>query len=138
MCLIVVLIWARSIVGLFSHDPAMIDIATNFLRIATGAYLVMGVTSALSACINGAGDTLPTMLINIGMIWIVQLPVAYRPVQLHQPACVWNQNRVGGRPGSRCHCDFPVFQIRKVENQKGLVNFPRSILNIFVDKLPLT
>jgi putative MATE family efflux protein len=77
LCLIVVLVWARNIAGLFSRDPAMIDIATNFLRIATGAYLFMGVTSALTACINGAGDTLPTMLINIGMIWIVQLPVAF-------------------------------------------------------------
>jgi putative MATE family efflux protein len=77
ICLVAILIWARSIAGLFSHDPEMIDIATNFLRIATGAYIVMGLTSALSACINGAGDTLPTMLINIGMIWVVQLPVAY-------------------------------------------------------------
>jgi Na+-driven multidrug efflux pump len=55
----------------------MINMATNFLRIATGAYIVMGLTSAFSACINGAGDTLPIMLINIGMIWAVQLPVAY-------------------------------------------------------------
>jgi Na+-driven multidrug efflux pump len=38
---------------------------------------VIGLTSALSACINGAGDTLPMMLVNIGMTWLVQLPLAY-------------------------------------------------------------
>lgn len=77
ICLVAILIWAKNIAGLFSHDQEMINMATNFLRIATGAYIVMGLTSAFSACINGAGDTLPIMLINIGMIWAVQLPVAY-------------------------------------------------------------
>jgi Na+-driven multidrug efflux pump len=77
ICLIVILIWARSIAGLFTHDQELIKVASLFLRIATGAYLVMGLTSALTAAINGAGDTLPTMLINIGMIWLVQLPLAY-------------------------------------------------------------
>jgi putative MATE family efflux protein len=77
LCLVAVLIWARNIVGLFNDDPELINIAANFLRIGAGSYLVIGLTSALSASINGAGDTLPMMLVNIGMIWLVQLPVAY-------------------------------------------------------------
>jgi putative MATE family efflux protein len=77
ICLIAILIWARGIAAIFTQDAALIDITTNFLRIATGSYLVMGLTSALTSGINGAGDTLPTMLINIGMIWLVQLPLAY-------------------------------------------------------------
>jgi putative MATE family efflux protein len=77
LCLVVVLIWANGIVGLFSHDPELVSIAASFIRIGAASYLVIGLSSALSACINGAGDTLPMMLVNIGMIWLVQLPLAY-------------------------------------------------------------
>ncbi|HSW58731.1 MAG TPA: MATE family efflux transporter [Dehalococcoidales bacterium] len=77
ICLVVILVWANQIAGFFTSDPALIDIAGKFLRIGAGAYLVMGLATALSACINGAGDTLPMMIINIGMIWLVQLPLAF-------------------------------------------------------------
>ncbi len=77
ICLTAILIWANQIAGFFTSDPELIDIAAKFLRIGSGAYLVMGVATALSACINGAGDTLPMMLINIGMIWLVLLPLAF-------------------------------------------------------------
>ena len=77
LCLVAVLIWANGIVGLFSHDPELRNIAANFLRIGAASYLVIGLTSALSACINGAGDTIPMMAVNIGMIWLIQLPLAY-------------------------------------------------------------
>ncbi|HSW58732.1 MAG TPA: MATE family efflux transporter [Dehalococcoidales bacterium] len=77
VCIIVILIWAENIVGLFTQDPETVKIATTFLRIATAAYLVMGLSAAFMACINGAGDTLATMIINIGMIWLVQIPLAF-------------------------------------------------------------
>jgi len=77
LCLVVVLIWANGIAGLFSQDRELINIAANFLRIGAASYLVIGLTAALGACVNGAGDTLPMMLVNIGMIWLVQLPLAY-------------------------------------------------------------
>jgi putative MATE family efflux protein len=77
LCAIIILIWANSIVSLFSHDPQTVGIAVTFLHIATVGYLVMGISSAIQASINGAGDTLPTMLINIGMTWVVQIPVAF-------------------------------------------------------------
>jgi Na+-driven multidrug efflux pump len=47
------------------------------LRIATVGYLFLGINSALSNCISGAGDTLPNMLIGIAMTWVVQIPLAY-------------------------------------------------------------
>jgi putative MATE family efflux protein len=77
LCSIAILIWAKGIVGFFIQDPEVIEVASGFVRIATAYYILMGLSSILSACINGAGDTLPTMLINIGMIWLVQVPLAY-------------------------------------------------------------
>jgi Na+-driven multidrug efflux pump len=77
LCSIVVLIFAEKIVGVFSTDPVVLEIGAAFLRITTAAYLVMGINSALMSCISGAGDTLPNMIINIGMIWIIQIPLSY-------------------------------------------------------------
>jgi putative MATE family efflux protein len=76
-CGVIILIWAEPIVGLFNNDPALVAIGASFLRIATLGYLVMGINFALTSCISGAGDTLPNMLINIGMIWLVQIPLTY-------------------------------------------------------------
>jgi putative MATE family efflux protein len=76
-CGIIILIFAEKIVGVFNSDPALISLGAAFLRIATAAYLVMGINSALMSCISGAGDTLPNMIINIGMIWAIQIPLTY-------------------------------------------------------------
>jgi len=76
-CGVIILVWAEPMVALFNNDPALVAIGASFLRIATAGYLVMGINTALMNCINGAGDTLPNMLINIGMIWIVQIPLTY-------------------------------------------------------------
>jgi putative MATE family efflux protein len=77
LCAIIILIWAEAIVKIFNSDPALVSIGSTFLRIATISYLVMGLNSALSSCIGGAGDTLPNMIINIGMMWIIQIPLAW-------------------------------------------------------------
>ncbi|OGO19357.1 MAG: hypothetical protein A2Z15_04605 [Chloroflexi bacterium RBG_16_50_11] len=76
-CGLVILIWAEPIAMFFNSDPALALVGPAFLRIATVGYLVMGINSALQSCIAGAGDTLPNMLISIGMIWIVQIPLTY-------------------------------------------------------------
>jgi putative MATE family efflux protein len=77
ICGIVILIWAESLVAVFDQDPQVIATGAAFMRIATLGYLVMGVNTALQNCIAGAGDTLPNMLISLGMIWVVQIPLTY-------------------------------------------------------------
>jgi putative MATE family efflux protein len=77
-CGIIVLIFADKIVPIFiSDNPTVVSIGAAFLRISTAGYLVMGINSALMNCISGAGDTLPNMIINIGMIWVFQVPLTY-------------------------------------------------------------
>jgi putative MATE family efflux protein len=76
-CGVIILIWAEQIVTLFNSDPALVSVGASFLRIATAGYLFLGINSALASCISGAGDTMPNMLINIGMIWLAQIPLAY-------------------------------------------------------------
>jgi Na+-driven multidrug efflux pump len=61
----------------FTSDPDLIEIATVFMRIATAGYLVMGFSSVLMQSISNAGDTLPPMIFNIVMMWVVQIPLAW-------------------------------------------------------------
>ena len=77
VCGVVILIWAESIIGLFDKDPGLIAISADFLRISTAAFLVLGLNYALMSGISGAGDTLPNMLVSIGMIWLFQVPFTY-------------------------------------------------------------
>lgn len=76
-CSIILLIWAESIVGIFDKDPAVITIGAAFLRISTIGYLVIGMNYALQNAIAGAGDTLPNMIVNVCMIWAIQIPLTY-------------------------------------------------------------
>jgi len=66
----VILLWAESIMGIFTTDPGLVELGSIFFRIATAGYLVI-------AFVAGAGDTIPTMVISIVAIWAVQLPLAF-------------------------------------------------------------
>jgi len=74
---VVILLWSEGIAGIFSSDPEMVATASTFLRIAVAGYLLMGFMAALGQSLNGAGDTLPPMLLGVAMIWLVTLPLAY-------------------------------------------------------------
>jgi putative MATE family efflux protein len=76
-CSIVILLWAENIIGIFTTEASLIRLGSIFLRIATGSYLILALVFVLQSCIAGAGDTIPNMIINIGMIWVVQLPLAF-------------------------------------------------------------
>lgn len=77
ICSIIILLWAEGIIRVFSSDPAVVELSGTFLRIAVAGYSVWGLTAILANCLNGAGDTLPPLLVNLLMIWIIQVPLAY-------------------------------------------------------------
>ncbi len=72
-----IMIWAEGIVAVFTSDPGLISLSAVFLRIATAGYLVLALVSVLQSSIAGAGDTVPNMVISLGMIWLIQLPLAF-------------------------------------------------------------
>ena len=75
-CCIVILFWVERIIGIFTSDPAVISLGSTLLRISTAGYLVTSLSYVLQNCIAGAGDTVPNMVIGVGVIWLVQLPLA--------------------------------------------------------------
>ena len=74
---VVILLWAESIVRVFNTEPALVELASAFLRIAVVGYLMLGFSVTLSHCISGAGDTLPPMLATLLTVWLVQMPLAF-------------------------------------------------------------
>ena len=72
-----ILVWAESIIGIFSTDPGVVKIGSDFLRISTAGYLVFGFLLVLMQSLNGVGDTLPPMLITMIGMWVLQLPLAF-------------------------------------------------------------
>jgi Na+-driven multidrug efflux pump len=74
---VVILIWAEKIIGIFTTEPDLVEMGAVFMRIATAGYLVMGFSSVLMQSISNAGDTLPPMIFNIVMMWVVQIPLAW-------------------------------------------------------------
>jgi putative MATE family efflux protein len=71
-----ILLWAETIMGIFTSEPGLIRLGSDFLRIATAAFVLFAFVSVLQSGIAGAGDTLPNMVISIALIWAIQLPLA--------------------------------------------------------------
>lgn len=74
---IIVWFFADYIVQIFNREPDLIEIASTFLRINIVTYMVFGITVVLANSINGAGDTMVTMITTLLTLWLVQLPMAY-------------------------------------------------------------
>jgi putative MATE family efflux protein len=76
-CSATLFLWAENIVSLFNREAELVALTAVFLRIAAAGYLVVAFIYILQSCISGAGDTVPPMVISLGMIWLVQIPLAY-------------------------------------------------------------
>jgi len=76
-CSLAILLWAESIMGVFTRDLEVIRLGALFLRVGTAGYVVLSPGSVLQSCIAGAGDTLPNLIISVGIIWCIQLPLAF-------------------------------------------------------------
>jgi putative MATE family efflux protein len=77
ICSVILMVWAESIIGIFSTDSNLIRLGSIFLRIATAGYLTMYFVYILQNCISGAGDTVLPMVITLAMVWVVQLPLSF-------------------------------------------------------------
>jgi putative MATE family efflux protein len=73
---LVILLWSDNIVSIFNPDPALVEVTSTFLKISLVGYLVMGASMVFMQCLMGVGDTIPPMVLNIVMMWVVQLPLA--------------------------------------------------------------
>jgi len=72
-----ILIFSNFIISLFTNDPEVIRIGTEYLTIVGAFYIVFTTMFTISGVMRGAGDTLIPMFISLIALWIVRIPVAW-------------------------------------------------------------
>ncbi|TXK27242.1 MATE family efflux transporter [Pontibacter qinzhouensis] len=73
----VFLLFGDKLSALFSNDPEVIRISSQALAIITLGYIFFGLGMVMVQAFNGAGDTRTPALINIGVLWVIEIPLAY-------------------------------------------------------------
>lgn len=74
---VVYLLFAKTIVGLFKDDPAVIEAGALSLQVIAAGYVFYAYGMVLVQSFNGAGDTKTPTIINFFCFWLFQLPLAY-------------------------------------------------------------
>ena len=77
MLMVIVLLWAEAIAGVFSTDPELIKITADFLRISAVYYIPLGLNGVFMSFLIGVGDTLWAMLLETFQTWGIQLSLAF-------------------------------------------------------------
>lgn len=67
---------APLLMGVFTVDPAVVKIGTDFLRITCGFYVFVAPSIVLGRALQGAGDTLTPMILTLVALWGIQVPLA--------------------------------------------------------------
>jgi putative MATE family efflux protein len=70
-------LFAKQIVQIFTTDPAVATYAVDCLRIVAAGFLFYAYGMVVGQSFNGAGDTWTPTLINLGVFWVFELPLAY-------------------------------------------------------------
>lgn len=74
---VVLILFPRSIAGLFTSDPAVLHYAVDCLRIIAWGNLAYGFGMVLIQAFNGAGDSVTPTLINVVGFWMCEVPLAW-------------------------------------------------------------
>lgn len=74
---ILILIFPKSLMGLFTSDTAVIAIGAHYLVIVASFYILFTTMFVIGAVMRGAGDTLIPMFFTLFSLWLVRIPLAW-------------------------------------------------------------
>ncbi len=74
---LVFIAFAPWIIGIFTHDPAVVPQAVHCLRILSCGNMFFAYGMVLMQAFNGAGDTLTPTYINLVCFWMLEIPLAW-------------------------------------------------------------
>jgi Na+-driven multidrug efflux pump len=63
--------------ALFTQDPATMAVGVHAVRVLALSRLFLVLGTVMDSGLTGAGDTVSPMVINIVILWLVQLPVVW-------------------------------------------------------------
>jgi putative MATE family efflux protein len=70
-------VFARPLIGFFTNDPIVLATGATSLRIIALGFPFYAYGMVVTASFNGAGDTWTPTLINLGVFWAFEIPLAY-------------------------------------------------------------
>jgi Na+-driven multidrug efflux pump len=70
-------VFAKPVVKLFIHDPAVTPIAATALRILSCGNVGYAYGMVMLQAFNGAGDTVTPTIVNFFGFWLFEIPLAY-------------------------------------------------------------
>ena len=74
---VIFLLFGNQLADIFTDDAEVISIASEALAIITLGYIFFGLGMVMIQAFNGAGDTKTPAYINILVLWIIEIPLAY-------------------------------------------------------------
>ena len=72
-----ILLVGKTLFGFFTETPALIDLASQMMRVMAVGYIAVSVTQVLGGVMRGAGDTVTPMWVSIISTIILRMPAAY-------------------------------------------------------------
>lgn len=70
-------LFAPQIVGAFTADPVVLATGTRCLRVVAAGFPFYAYGMVVTQSFNGAGDTWTPTLINVGVFWVWEIPLAW-------------------------------------------------------------
>jgi len=86
---VVIFLFPTPIVSVFTDDPAVLDVGTQFLRYVSLSFGFIGIMRAFTGGFRGAGKTLIAAAISVLTLAGIRLPVAYVASQGIIPTDLW-------------------------------------------------
>jgi putative MATE family efflux protein len=86
---LLVLVFARSIVGLFITDPAVVALAAGLLHITVWASLIFGLASVFTSVMRASGTVLVPTLISLGCLGLLLFPLGWAFSQVLGLRGIW-------------------------------------------------
>ena len=72
----VLVLFAERLMGMFTGDPDVIRIGAVYLRVVSPSYLFAVMAIVFGRALQGAGDTMPPMVLTLMALWGLQVPLA--------------------------------------------------------------
>jgi putative MATE family efflux protein len=76
-CAFVIILFAESIISIFNDTPEVVALGAQALRIFSIGYIFSAAGSVIARAFDGAGNTVPAMVINLLTLWGIQIPLAW-------------------------------------------------------------
>ncbi|HAL61089.1 MAG TPA: MATE family efflux transporter [Chloroflexi bacterium] len=68
---------ADRIISIFNANPGVVEYGGSCLKIVALSYIFSALGIVMGRSLDGAGNTVPAMFINLFTLWVLQIPLAY-------------------------------------------------------------